>query len=95
MEGVGNRMLRNSWDPGFTDFQERVTHYEAPDMRRWHPGSLEHGIEIVKPRDFVMTTTQRTITIMVIVEFVEGLGPEGYDEEFYVPSVNGDGVENR
>jgi hypothetical protein len=67
---LGNHYLMrsNDWDPKFTDFKDRVNEYNNPNMRRWDPGSLNKGLNISNPSDYLWTTTQRSVITFTVIE---------------------------
>lgn len=68
-EGLGNRyLMNNSWDPNFDNFKKRMTEYDSPWMKRWDPGSLQQGWDISNPRDYFMTTSQRSVITFTVIE---------------------------
>lgn len=70
VQGVGNKMRQNGWDPSFEDFKRRTNDYNNEWIRRWDPGSLNKGWEIAMPMDFLMTTTQRTSITFTMGELI-------------------------
>lgn len=92
-QGFANNLSGKGWDPAFMDFKDRINEYR-PDgwLTRFDPGSINKGVGISNPKDYIYTYTQINIITFTATEYImpsqddQGSSDQQWDGTFTLPN---------